>query len=147
RAACRSGTIPKHRTRVWLVGRVDPEPPWRWCPVNKSLSTPSSLAHPAPRQHRKQLPYLVLARHPAVFADLEGLGVLDLLRLFGGVPRRELAPKPPCRGGEAVGELVAHLLLAAGHGRAILGIGHEVRAAVAAAFVELRLQGFDHLQL
>ena len=43
---------------------------------------------------RKQLPQLLLARPPAVFADFERLGMANLVCFFLSVPLRQLISKP-----------------------------------------------------
>src|SRR5688572_915355 len=113
------------------------------------LTTPTSdwsartrariMVSPQSGKKREELLDLFLRRPPPVLADLEGLGVLDLLavRSIDGLELlAELVRDPR----EALGEPLADGGLAGVDGRRVLRVGHEVGAAVAAALVELGLQ-------
>src|SRR5947209_17255812 len=97
------------------------------------------------RQERKQLDDLLAIGAPAVFANLEHLRVLHRGRAVLAVPLSQRVPVAlgdgVAAGGEAVADLLAALDL-------LLGIGrHQRRRAERAAFVELRYQGIDGVQL
>src|SRR5262245_24094925 len=91
----------------------------------------------------EQLADLVGLGPPAVLADLERLGVLDLGGLVLAVVGLERRAELLRRRIEPLPEPVADLLLPRGPGRLVLRIGHQPRVAVGAALEELRVERLD----